>query len=191
MTLKYEVADGELELTQVVRRLTGETENRVTVMTTNILLSPLTDEEKVQIMEDPAKITRPAVSGVVATYVDSKQQGTKTSEWTAGCKKAGEDKDVDPKSACGWTEVSPAEATMFGEVKHTAKRPLDVADFELKTGSYDVFCMYVIQHLESYEPEREAPITKRELGQIELMDGSGAFQALAAGATALIAALAF
>ena len=44
MTLKYEVADGELELTQVVRRLTGETENRVTVMTTNIILSPLTDE---------------------------------------------------------------------------------------------------------------------------------------------------
>ena len=190
MKLEYEVADGDLTLTQNVRRLTGETENRLTLASTMIMMSPLTDEEKEAAVADPDQLTRPAISGVIATYVDSKQAGTKTAELKAVCKKEGAT-DSEPAESCGWTEVEAAAATMYGEVVSTAKRPMDVPGFELKAGSYDALCTYNVQHLEAYEPAREAELTKTKVVTLELMDGSGAFQALAVGVTALIAALAF
>ena len=71
------------------------------------------------------------------------------------------------------------------------QRPMDVPGFELKAESYDALCTYMVQHLEAYEPAREADLTKTKVVTLELMDGSGAFQALAVSVTALIAALAF
>ena len=75
----------------------------------------------------------------------------------------------------------------------SAKRPLDVEGYELKLGAYTLYSHYRIAHNPDYSPDKEDDQTWQYFNKIELMDTSesGAFTALAAGATMLMAALAF
>ena len=81
-------------------------------------------------------------------------------------------------------------------VSGSAKRPLDVKDWELKVGSsYDAAAMAInfdFATLEGeFNPEDLFKDAKVGLFKLELMEGSGAFAALTAGVTALVATLAF
>ena len=73
----------------------------------------------------------------------------------------------------------------------SAKRPLDVEGYELKLGAYTLYSHYKIKHDTAFDKEEDQ--TWSYFNKIELMDTSesGAFTALAAGATMLMAALAF
>ena len=96
---------------------------------------------------------------------------------------------------CGWVVVDPAKYEYLGYVSivGSAKRPLAVEGYELKLGAYTLYSQYKISHHPDWSPDKEDDQTWQYFDQIELMDtsSSGAFTALAAGATMLMAALAF
>ena len=56
---------------------------------------------------------------------------------------------------------------------------------------YDVFCSYSIKHNEENELDREVEKAMSASASIELLDGSGAFDAIAVGATASFLLLMF
>ena len=78
-----------------------------------------------------------------------------------------------------------------GTFTGSAKRPLELEDYTLKVGqTYSVLGIYLIMDMES-EEVLALPTQGQGIANIDLMDGSGAMQSLAAAVTALVAISAF
>ena len=145
--------DGDLTITTTVTPSAALTN---TSMVTGLVFIAtdrmLTEEEKnILLSKDFPKDNAPAATGYSLTYMNITgidAEAPIESKFEPSCTKANEEnmpEDADPLTLCGWTETEPfaldADSKM---VSGTAKRPLDVADWELKEGSsYDALTMAI------------------------------------------------
>ena len=205
-SLEYSVMDGDLSITMTMTPEGGLFDTQVVTGTVIMATSRmLTEEEKTQLLAlDFEEATGgPAASGFTMTYMDITglaPEAPVEGKFEPSCSHADErelPEDADPSTLCGWVETEAfAPSADSKMVSGTAKRPLDVKDWELKVGqSYDVATIAVnfdFSTLEG-EPTEETILAGAKVGlvKLDLMDGSGAFAALTAGVTALVATLAF
>ena len=138
----------------------------------------------------------PAGTGYVATYTED-GDGVSANVFEQNCTLAGEEEmpaDRDAAS-CGWSEATKIAPKEYPDEfrwvwEGTAKRALASTDWELKSGNmYDLGCGFtVIDH--STSDLADDPQFHLSFVKLEIVE-SGAYAALAAGVTALVAALAF
>ena len=143
-SLEYSVMDGDLTITMT---MTPESALGNTNMVTGTLLMAtsrmLTEEEKTSLLALNLDFEAggPAGTGFTMTYMNIRglnREAPVESKFEPTCSHADEKEmpeDADLLTLCGWVETEPmAPSADKKMVSGTAKRPLDVKDWELKVG---------------------------------------------------------
>ena len=192
--IEYGLEGTDVVVGYSVTQLTGQTKERI-FSSTNVLYQDALSEADQDLVEAGTYQGDALMSGFTGKWINGGSDGPDgESMLTQECSAAGSDEVVEDES-CGWVEVEPAKYEFKGYVSIVgeAKRPMDVAGYELKYGAYTLHTSYLIKHDSSYPPDNEDDQKGSYFVDTELLEPaeSGAFAALATGVTMIMASLAF